>query len=235
MYNNLAEEYVPNRRGKGTLIYGLGFISLVAIIAMIGIPLTGISFSTGQLLDAGSVVGQGIVKQKGSSIAVAKVSGGYYNPIGNPTISVAVFKQFLKECNSPAYGEAETVYKFIVEQGGDPAVSVAFFELESTCGQFGVANTSKGWGNIRYTTGKTVLGNNYLCIPAGNNGFFRGYNTWAEGAADWAVLLQFYKNSWGLSTLEQIIPRYAPAADHNNEAAYINGVKKRIDNLRGRQ
>jgi len=39
----------------------------------------------------------------------------------------------------------------------------------------------------------------------------------------------------GLATLEQIIPVYAPAVDNNNEAAYVQAVKHRVESLRERK
>jgi murein DD-endopeptidase MepM/ murein hydrolase activator NlpD len=150
-----------------------------------------------------------------------------YRPIAPSTINEAVFTQFLSECNSPALPEASTVYAGIVANGGDPAVALPFFFHESTCGQFGVANVTKSWGNIRCSPG-------YQCYNTGNNGSFRRYNTWTEGAVDWVLLMQWYKSDLNLVTVAEIIPVYAPQSDGNNEAAYISGVKKMVDQLRAR-
>jgi len=48
-------------------------------------------------------------------------------------------------------------------------------------------------------------------------------------------LLKYYRDGQRLATLEQIIPVYAPAADNNNEAAYILAVKNRVESLRERE
>jgi hypothetical protein len=39
-------------------------------------------------------------------------------------------------------------------------------------------------------------------------------------------------NATGLITPDQIIPRYAPNSDNNDEAGYINALKKSIDRAR---
>ena len=39
----------------------------------------------------------------------------------------------------------------------------------------------------------------------------------------------------GLAIILQIIPVYAPAADYNNEAAYVLAVKHRVESLKERE
>jgi len=36
-------------------------------------------------------------------------------------------------------------------------------------------------------------------------------------------------NIWGRATVDQIIPKYAPNSDGNNEAGYIAGLKRTVD------
>ncbi len=153
---------------------------------------------------------------------------GTYNPLGPVSISSEVFRGFLNEQNSPALTEADALYQVCVLEGCDPAVALAFFEHESQSGKDGVAAYTKSIGNIRCTDNST-------CFQTEGNGSFRRYASWSDGLRDWAKLLQFYKNDWKLITLEEIIPRYAPQADHNDETAYIAAVKGRVDNLRQRE
>ena len=158
----------------------------------------------------------------------AKGSPDSYRPIGPPTISLNVFRDYLREMGSPALSEAEAMYQTAIEEGGDPAVALAFFEHESSGGRAGVAVQTHSIGNIRCTPG-------YACTGTQGNGSFRSYATWADGVRDWVRLLKSYKaGGWKAITLEQIIPHYAPQADHNNESAYIAGVKATVDKLRGR-
>ncbi len=151
-----------------------------------------------------------------------------YNPLGPATISSEGFNRFLREINSPALSEGNAMYQTCLEEGCDPALLLAFFEHESGGGLNGVAASTKSVGNIRCSPG-------YACYSTAGNGSFRLYPSWSEGARDWARLLKFYKEDWNRATLEEIIPKYAPQADDNNEAAYITAVKNRVDNLRRRE
>jgi Mannosyl-glycoprotein endo-beta-N-acetylglucosaminidase len=156
------------------------------------------------------------------------IASGNYNPIAPPSISYPVFREFLRESDSPAYPEAETMYRACLKEGCDPALVLAFFEHESSMGKMGVAVQTKSIGNIRCTP-------SYSCYTTEGNGSFRKYNSWADSVTDWAKLLKFYRDEWKLVTIDQIIPVYAPAADKNNPNAYIEGVKKRVEQLRARE
>jgi len=156
-----------------------------------------------------------------------KTSSDSYNPLGPPTISLNTFRGFLQELDSPALSEAEQMFKVCLEEGADPALALAFFEHESGGGKAGVAVITRSLGNIRCSAG-------YSCYVTPGNGSFRQYSTWTESARDWARLLQYYRTKLKLVTLEQIIPVYAPANDHNNEVGYVLAVKNRVDNLRSR-
>jgi hypothetical protein len=169
---------------------------------------------------------QGIFIRGYSDVMVVNTGG--YNPLGPVSISRATFKQFLQELNSPALPEADAMYQACVEEGCDPALVLAFFEHESSGGLHGVAALTKSIGNIRCTDG-------YSCYTTEGNGSFRQYVSWSEGVRDWTRLLRMYKDDWKRVTLEDIIPKYAPQADNNDEAAYIAAVKKRVDDLRKRE
>ncbi len=156
------------------------------------------------------------------------VNTGRYNPIAGATISRETFKAFLKEMNSPALPEADSMYQACVQEGCDPAVAAAFFEHESSGGNQGVAAITRSLGNIRCTDG-------YDCYSTPGNGAFRLYKSWTDSVHDWAKLLKIYRDNYGRKTLEEIIPMYAPQSDNNNEAAYIAAVKQRVDDLRNRE
>lgn len=131
-----------------------------------------------------------------------------------PTISPAQINQVLARYNSPAAGLGQTFYDQGVAHGINPAVALAFFVHESQAGTAGIARFTNSIGNIRALPGQ----------PSYEG--FRQYTSWQEGIADYYRLIrETYINSWGLHTVDSIIPRYAPAADHNNEASYIQTVK----------
>lgn len=55
------------------------------------------------------------------------------------------------------------------------------------------------------------------------------YN-WVDGFEQWYKLIRnLYVAQWGRVTIEQIIPKYAPNSDNNNEAGYIAALKHTID------
>jgi hypothetical protein len=159
-----------------------------------------------------------------------------YNPIAKPTISCNVFERFLKENASPAAPQAGEMCAAIVVGGGDPAVALGFFEKESNLGKAGTTDAGNGsiernMGNIRCNVG-AVHSRAKRCRATATNGKFNAYDTWSEGAADWARLLQFYKSEWKLVKLEDVLYKYAPWADRNNPPAYVGAVKERVDKLR---
>jgi hypothetical protein len=153
------------------------------------------------------------------------LSANGYNPVTEITsISPDIFADALRKAGSPAAPEAYSIYR-VLNGKVDHAVALGFFFKESSYGKLGVANQSKSWGNIRCTSG-------YSCVSTNGNGSFRSYSTWTAGAADWVNLMYYYRDTLKKSTLEQILPTYAPAADNNNPPAYIKGVKDVADNLR---
>jgi hypothetical protein len=88
--------------------------------------------------------------------------------------------------------------------------------------------STRNFGNIRCTAG-------YPCDPTGG---YRSYRSWEEGAKDWFSLLYHGYIKGGVSkrcpctTVTAIIPVYAPAADNNNEAAYISSVLQDVATYR---
>ena len=101
--------------------------------------------------------------------------------------------------------------------------ALAFFVHESACGTRGVARFTHSLGNIRWTEGYD------------NYEGYRSYGSWQAGMEDWYKLIAgLYINGWGLRTVDQIIPVYAPAADSNNPPTYIASVKSMVDSWRGK-
>lgn len=148
------------------------------------------------------------------------------NVLGSPTISPPKIDAVLRSYNSPASGFGQSLYNLGIKYGIDPAYALAFFIHESTAGTQGVAAITKSIGNIRCTAG-------YECYQTSGNGSFRRYATWEAGAEDWYRLIKDqYINKWGLTTLEQIIPVYAPSADRNNPTAYIRQVANTVQSWR---
>lgn len=138
-----------------------------------------------------------------------------------PSMDAAAIRQVLQKYNSPAVGAADAMYAMGVEYGIDPAFCLAFFINESTAGTAGVARTTKSVGNIRTTAG-------YADYQG-----YRKYESWEQGIEDWYRLIRdLYVADWGLTTVDQIIPVYAPSSDGNSPDHYVATVKKLVSSWR---
>jgi hypothetical protein len=141
----------------------------------------------------------------------------HYRVTGKPSIDAAFINNVLKHYHSPASLAGEALYDQGVKYGIDPAYALAFFMEESTFGTKGVARMTHSLGNIRATPG-------YRSYHG-----YRSYNSWTEGSEDWYRLIaQLYVKRWGLITVDQIIPVYAPSRDHNSPTSYIHNVKRAV-------
>jgi hypothetical protein len=147
---------------------------------------------------------------------------GPYAVLGKPTISASYINQVLASYNSPAAGKGQTLYNLGVKYGIDPVFALAFFMHESLFGTTGEARATLSLGNLR-------------CIPTRpcidqNRGGYAQMNSWEDGFEQWYKLIRnLYIAQWGLVTVDQIIPKYAPNSDGNNEQAYIATLKHEID------
>lgn len=144
-------------------------------------------------------------------------------PIGGPpSIDVAKIRSVLHSYNSPAVDSAQTIYDQGVAYGIDPAYCLAFFVMESRAGTRGIATATHSLGNIRARPGEPQV-----------NGY-RYYQDWNEGIADWYRLIaEVYIGQWGLTTVDAIVPVYAPATDQNDPAGYARAVKTLVARWRG--
>ncbi len=141
-----------------------------------------------------------------------------YEVEGGPTVDADLINQVLDAYGSPARGKGQALYDLGVKYGIDPVYALAFFMHESSFGKTGVARVTLSLGNIRATPGYE------------NYDGYRKYKTWEEGFEDWYKLIKIqYIEKWNLSTVDQIIPVYAPSSDHNDVDAYIQSVKQAVD------
>jgi len=139
---------------------------------------------------------------------------------GKPTLEASFVDKVLAAANSKATGTGQALYDLSKKYGIDDAYALAFFEHESTFGTGGVARAALSLGNIRCSEG-------YQCIEG-----YRAYSSWVAGYADWYRLIRdLYISQWGLRTVEQIIPKYAPSSE-NDVAGYIAAVEKAVQSWR---
>jgi len=173
------------------------------------------------LLGLAAVFGTGAVKGVGIPSSANLLQSGPpatgNSIVGGPSLSAAKIDTILSNAGSPAQGTGQTFYNDSAQYGIDDAVALAFFHHESTYGLYGAASQTHSIGNIVCTDG-------YSCI-----GRFRAYSSWQAGIDDWYQLIKnVYVDSWHCSTVEAVIPHYAPNSDGNSESSYIAAVESDV-------
>lgn len=152
---------------------------------------------------------------------------GPYSVVGPNSLSVAFMNKVLAYYHSPAAGKAQALWDDGVKYGLDSAYALAFFMHESSFGTTGVARVTLSLSNMRCVP-------EYRCYNvSGNDGGYSAFDTWEQGFEAWFKLIRnLYVAYWGRVTIDQIIPKYAPSSDNNNEAAYIASLEHIIDTWR---
>jgi len=149
---------------------------------------------------------------------------GPYSVVGPNSLSVAFMNKVLAYYHSPAAGKAQALWDEGVKYGLDSAYALAFFMHESSFGTTGVARVTLSLSNMRCVP-------QYRCLN--ENGGYAIFNTWEQSFEAWFKLIRdLYVGYWGRITVDQIIPKYAPNSDGNNEANYIAALKRTIDTWR---
>ncbi len=148
-----------------------------------------------------------------------------YPVVGKPTISAAFINRVLAAYHSPAAGLGQQMYDLGVKYGIDPVYALAFFMHESLFGTTGEARKTQSLGNERCLPDRP-------CLDRQLDGYAQ-MNSWVDGFAHWYTLIRtLYIGKWHLVTVDQIIPVYAPQADGNDVAGYIEAVKQAVDTWR---
>jgi hypothetical protein len=140
-----------------------------------------------------------------------------------PSITADQINAILAAYHSPAAGTGAYLYQSALNYGIDPIVPLAFFMHESTLGTAGEATATLALGNERCIPDRP-------CIDQERGGGYAQFESWQDGYQHWFDLITgpVYKGA-GLTTIETIIPRYAPADDNNDEQAYISSLLYCID------
>jgi hypothetical protein len=153
-------------------------------------------------------------------------SGGS-SVIGGPSLSAQFVNQVLAAAGSPASGLGQDFYNDSIKYQIDDAWALAFYRHESSYGLAGEAVNSLSIGNLRCVSqGYQDLG------PWCADGYAH-WPSWQAGIEAWYRLIRnVYINSWHCSTVESIIPHYAPNSDNNDESAYISSVEQSVASWR---
>lgn len=165
------------------------------------------------------------------------LSGEEHSPIeSNPplrrahSISREKFIEVLDGLGSPAAGEAEVLADIPGRYGIDRGIALAFFVHESRAGKVGICRDyrTRNWGNLR----RPQQAHRGSVIQT-RGGQFAKYVSWAAGLEDWCELLvDVYAGRWGLSSLGEVLRKYAPKADQNEPEVY---ARKVVQHVRGWQ
>src|SRR5579859_4181366 len=152
------------------------------------------------------------VPQRASSVGGMSIVGG-------PSVSASVVNQILAAAGSPAAGLGQSLYDLSVQYQVDDAYALAVFQHESSFGLAGAAVDNHSLGNI-------VCAGYPTC-----NGRFRWYASWQEGFEDFYRLIVREYVAHGLTTIETIVPVYAPSSE-NNPTAYIEALRQAVVRFR---
>jgi len=138
---------------------------------------------------------------------------------GPPTISAQLIDPLLCKYGNPATcGTGADLYNLGVQYEIDPVFPLAFFWNESNFGRAGAAVTSRNLGNLRSSPLEAFESGGYAC-----------FYDWQTGYKAWYELIEgpMYAKA-GLTTVDQIIPRYAPSGEKNSPSHYIAIVKSAV-------
>lgn len=161
------------------------------------------------------------------------VAPGPYSVLGKPTISAAFINEVLASYKSPTAGMGQTLYDLGLKYGIDPVYPLAFFMHESLFGTTGEARITLSLGNSRCINDRACVNTSGTTCQQGQSCYAK-MNSWQDGFEQWYKLIRnLYIAQWGLVTVDQIIPKYAPNSDGNDEAEYIATLKHEIDAWRG--
>ena len=148
-----------------------------------------------------------------------------YSVLGAPSVSAAFIDQVLSAYHSPAAGLGQALYDDGVSTGIDPVYALAFFMHESSFGTTGEARKTFALGNERCIPDRP-------CVDLDRGGYAQ-MQSWEDGCSHWYMLiLSLYIKQWHRVTIEQIVPKYAPGSDGNDEAAYVAAIEYAVDTWR---
>jgi hypothetical protein len=152
-----------------------------------------------------------------------------YQVTGKPSISAHFIDTILCTWHSPTCGKGQKLYDLGVQYGIDPVFALAFFLNESSFGTAGMARATLALGNERCIDDRPCVNALGGECQAGQSCYAQFYS-WEDGFEHWYMLIRdLYIRQWHLTTVEAIVPTYAPAADHNVPAHYIAVVEHAVD------
>jgi len=157
-----------------------------------------------------------------------------YTVTGQPSVNAQFINTILCNYHSPACDQGQELYDLGVKYGIDPAYALAFFMNESTFGTEGMARTTLSLGNERCIEDRPCVNTQGGPCRAGQSCYAQ-FNSWADGFEHWYQLIKDgyvdgqVSSRCPCTTIDQIIPVYAPSSDNNNEQHYITVIEQAVD------
>ena len=141
---------------------------------------------------------------------------------GEPSLDAALVDGILAAYGSPLHGHGAGIVSLSRRYHIDDAVALGFFVMESRAGTEGEAVSTHSFGNLRPMPN----------APAADG--YRAYGSWLESAEEWfRVLRSLYLDERKLTSVESVVPVYAPASDSNDPPTMIAGIRQLVRCWRG--
>ncbi len=163
-------------------------------------------------------------------------ANGAESVLSPPQISVAQINTILAAYHSPAAGKGQALYDLGRTYGINSDDALAFFFHESRLGTTGEARKTLSLGNERCIQDRPCVDQNqggYAQMSSWEDGFAHWYQLIASGYVRGHITIPLVGHP--CTTIEQIIPIYAPSADHNDVQGYINALTGAVDAWRNGQ
>jgi hypothetical protein len=162
----------------------------------------------------------GVIPGAQVNLEKLRIPPGEHTMRGSLSLRADQIDEVLTRAGSPAAGTGASWVKWGSFYNIDPAYGLAFFRRESVfgthkrwIGRMPNGDTSKNVGNIRYRGAPNPQRDPQYSVFNG----FRAYSNWDDGIHDWFKLLAQDANYAGLHTVEQILPKYAPAFENDTD------------------
>ena len=164
------------------------------------------------------IAGLNAMKNPSTGTYIVTIHVSDYTLQGPPTVSASFIDQVLAHAGSEAAGTGQALYSLGVQYGIDPVYALAFFHHESQFGTTGEATVTRSLGNERCIADR----------PCNARGF-AVFASWTDSYEHWySLIVNLYIKQWHLTTVAQIIPKYAPAGDGNDVAGYIAAIEQDV-------
>jgi len=140
-----------------------------------------------------------------------------YSVVGDSALTGKKIDSILCGAGSPACGTGTSLSELATQYNVKASFALSIFRNESSYGKAGMALSTKSLGNIR------CYGYSW-CI-----GGFRAYHSWYSGyAAFFSLISSLYIKEWKLTTVDQIMNKYAPSSS-NDTSSYIQHIEGDMD------